>query len=69
ITNLVKLPLHILVWETITLESLLINLKVLPGIFLRLFTGVRLVKIIRERFYRKMILILTAIGAVLILLR
>jgi len=69
ITNLVKLPLHIFVWETISWESLLINLKLLPGIFLGLFTGVRLVKIIREAFYRKMILILTAIGAALILLR
>lgn len=69
ITNLVKLPLHIFVWETISVESLLINLKLLPGIFLGLFTGIRLVKLIRESFYRKMILILTAIGAVLILLR
>ena len=69
ITNLVKLPLHIFVWETISWESLLINLKLLPGILLGLYTGVRLVKIIREGFYRKMILVLTAIGAVLILLR
>ena len=69
ITNLVKLPLHIFVWETISPESLMINLKLLPGILLGLFTGVRLVKIIREGFYRKMILILTAMGAVLILLR
>lgn len=69
ITNLVKLPLHIWVWETISWESLMVNLKLLPGIFLGLYTGVRLVKIIREGFYRKMILILTAVGAVLILLR
>ncbi|MBT8322411.1 MAG: sulfite exporter TauE/SafE family protein, partial [Eudoraea sp.] len=69
ITNLVKLPLHIFVWETISWESLLINLKLLPGIFLGLYTGVRVVKIIRDRFYRKMILVLTAVGALLILLR
>ncbi len=69
ITNLVKLPLHIFVWETISWESLLINLKLLPGIFLGLYTGVRVVKIIRDQFYRKMILVLTAIGALLILLR
>lgn len=69
ITNLFKLPLHIFIWETITWESLQINLKLLPGIFLGLFTGIRLVKLIRENFYRKMILALTAIGALLILLR
>lgn len=67
--NLFKLPFHIFVWETISLETLAINLKLLPGIFIGLFVGVKLVRIIREGFYRKMILILTAIGALLILLR
>ena len=69
ITNLVKLPFHVFVWETISLNSLLINLKLLPGLVLGLYTGVRLVKIIREGFYRRLILLLTAFGAVLILFR
>lgn len=69
ITNLVKLPFHLFVWETIRPETLLINLKLLPGIFLGLYTGIRLVKIIREKFYRRLILVLTAIGAILILFR
>ncbi len=69
IINLFKLPLHIFVWETITVETLMINLKVLPGILMGLFVGVILVKIIHDAFYRKMILILTAIGALLILFR
>ena len=69
ITNLVKLPFHVLVWETITPASLLINLKLLPCMAIGLFTGVKLVKIIREGFYRKLILGLTAVGAILILFR
>lgn len=69
ITNLIKLPFHVFVWETITPSSLLINLKLLPFMVLGLFTGVRLVKIIKEGFYRKLILGLTALGAVLILFR
>lgn len=69
ITNLIKIPFHLFVWNTITTETLLINLKLLPGIILGLYTGVRLVKIIREGFYRKLILALTGIGAVLILFR
>ena len=69
ITNLIKLPFHVLVWETITPSSLLINLKLLPVMALGLFTGVRLVKIIKEGFYRKLILGLTAFGALLILIR
>ena len=69
IINLFKLPFHIWSWGTITPETLLIDLKLLPGILIGLFVGVRLVKIIKEDFYRKMILLLTAVGAVLILFR
>ncbi|MCM4165479.1 MULTISPECIES: sulfite exporter TauE/SafE family protein [unclassified Arenibacter] len=69
IVNIFKLPFHIFIWKTITPETLLINLKLVPGIILGIIVGVRLVKIIKEQFYRKMILVLTAIGAFLILFR
>ncbi|MBO0591115.1 sulfite exporter TauE/SafE family protein [Cellulophaga sp. E16_2] len=69
IVNVFKLPFHIFVWETITPDTLWINLKLVPGILIGLLIGVRLVKIIKDEFYRKMILILTAIGALLILIR
>jgi len=69
IVNLFKLPFHIFSWETITQETLLINLKLVPGIIAGLFVGVRLVKIIKETFYRKMILALTALGALIILFK
>jgi len=67
--NLFKLPFHIFVWETITLDTLIVNAKLLPGVALGLFLGVRLVKIIRDQFSRKMILILTALGALILLFR
>ncbi len=69
IINLFKLPFHIWSWGTVTPETLLINLKLAPAIFLGLFIGVRLVKIIKEDFYRKMILVLTAFGAIMILVK
>lgn len=69
IINLIKLPFHFFVWETITPETLMVNLKLLPGILLGLFIGIRLVKIIKDDFYRKMILVLTAIGAIVIMFR
>tara|TARA_R110002051_G_scaffold105833_4_gene178909 strand:+ start:2199 stop:2831 length:633 start_codon:yes stop_codon:yes gene_type:complete len=69
IVNVFKLPFHIFVWHTITPETLLINLKLVPGILIGLFLGVRLVKLIKDDIYRKMILVLTAIGALLILIR
>lgn len=67
--NLFKLPFHIFSWETITIETLIINLRVLPVQVLGLIAGVAMVKKISDGFYRKLILILTALGAVLILLR
>lgn len=69
ITNLFKLPFHLFVWETISLETLAINLKLIPAILLGLFTGVRLVKLINEKQYRIFILVVTAIGAIAILFR
>ncbi len=69
ITNLFKLPFHIFVWKTISTESLLINLKLLPAIFVGLVLGVFLVKKINEKNYKRFILIVTAIGAVAILFR
>lgn len=69
ITNVFKLPFHIFVWKTISAESLLINLKLLPAIFVGLFLGVFLVKKINEKNYKRFILIVTAIGAVAILFR
>ncbi|WP_108422373.1 sulfite exporter TauE/SafE family protein [Flagellimonas amoyensis] len=69
ITNLFKLPFHIFVWNTISAESLLINLKLLPAIFAGLVLGVVLVKKINEKNYKRFILVVTAIGAVAILFR
>ena len=67
--NLFKAPLHIFVWGTITWETLMVNLYLIPGIILGLLVGVRLVQKLRDASYRKLILFLTAIGAILIFLR
>ncbi|MEM8846366.1 MAG: sulfite exporter TauE/SafE family protein [Bacteroidota bacterium] len=69
ITNLFKLPFHIWVWETISYETLLIDLKLLPSIVAGLFLGVVLLKKINDKNYKKFILLMTAIGAVAILFR
>ncbi|WP_430909177.1 sulfite exporter TauE/SafE family protein [Maribacter sp. 2-571] len=69
IVNVLKLPLHIYVWKTITLETFLFDLKLIPGIVLGIFLGVKLVTRIKDDFYRKMILILTALGALVIFFR
>lgn len=69
ITNFFKLPFHIWVWKTITPETVVINLKLLPAILVGLAVGVRIVRRINEKQYRRFILVVTAIGAIAILLR
>ncbi|WP_240751493.1 sulfite exporter TauE/SafE family protein [Flagellimonas onchidii] len=69
ITNALKLPFHIFVWKTISTETLLIDLKLLPAVILGLSTGVFILKKINERNYKKFILVVTAIGAVAMLFK
>jgi uncharacterized membrane protein YfcA len=69
IINLFKLPFHIWVWETVSLETLAINLRLLPILAIGLLVGLQIVKKIKDKIFRKLILILTALGALLILIR
>lgn len=69
LVNLFKLPFHIYVWETVTWSTMTLNLWLVPGILAGLWAGVNLVKIIQDHHYRHLILILTAIGALLIFFR
>ncbi len=69
ITNLIKLPFHIWSWKTIHLHSLSIDLVLLLPLLIGLWSGVKLVKVIRQQQFRWIIMILTAIGALLILFR
>ena len=69
IINLFKVPFHVWSWGTIDRESLLIDLKLFPMTIIGFFIGVKIVNRIQDQFYRHMILILTAIGALLIFFR
>lgn len=67
IINIIKLPFHFFVWETISKETIVLNLKLLPAILIGFVVGIKIIKLIKEAFFRKMILVLTALGAILIL--
>ena len=67
IINVFKLPFHVFVWETVQLESLKISLLLAPFVALGLYVGVKLVREIKENAYRKLILLFTAIGALVII--
>lgn len=69
IINVFKVPFHIYVWETITVESFAINSILIPSIALGFFVGVQIVKKMTNANYRKFILVVTAIGGLVLFFR
>jgi len=69
IVNLFKVPIHIFFWGTLTWETFKINLMLLPAIILGFIVGVQGISYIKDDHYRKLILVMTAIGAILILMK
>ncbi len=69
IINVFKLPFHIFVWETVTVRSFMVDLFLIPAIVIGFFVGFALVKLINNDMYRKFILVVTAAGAIMILLK
>jgi uncharacterized membrane protein YfcA len=68
-TNLFKVPLHIFSWETLNERSILYSIQLVPFVLFVLFFGFVLVKRIKNDSYRKLILLFTALGGVLLLFR
>ncbi len=66
LTNIIKLPFHIWSWKTINIQSLYVDLILLPSLLLGLWVGIRLVRAIHQQQFRLAIIIFTAIGALFI---
>lgn len=69
IINLFKIPFHIFIWDTITLQTFVLDLLLLPAIAAGAFLGILIVKYIPERAYRIFILVTTAISAILLIIK
>lgn len=66
VINLFKLPFQVIYWKNITLQSLKIDLLLLPALVLGFAIGIRMVKKIKDDDYRKVVIVLTLIGAMFI---
>ncbi len=66
VLNLIKVPIHVFYWKSITWETFQLNLVCLPVLLGGAFIGKGLVKLIPEKAYRNFILIVTFISAVLL---
>ena len=69
IINIFKLPFHFFVWKTVSVETLVLNSVLVPALLLGFFVGVSLVRLISNLHYRRFILAVTAIGALILLFR
>jgi uncharacterized protein len=67
LVNLFKVPLHIFVWRTITLQTLMIDLLLVPVILLGVYLGIRLVRLIPETPYRILVIVSSAVSALALL--
>ncbi|NGF55788.1 sulfite exporter TauE/SafE family protein [Parapedobacter sp. SGR-10] len=65
ILNYVKIPLQIFVWHNVTWAGLLLNLMAIPFIILGGITGIKLLKKLPERRFKRIIQILVIISSVL----
>jgi len=69
VINLFKLPFQVLVWKNINATSLKIDLLLLPALVLGFWAGIMIVNRIKDDNYRKVVIILTLIGAIGIFLK
>lgn len=67
IINLFKLPFHIFIWKTVTIDTLALNSVLIPAVIIGFFSGTYIVKLISNVNYRRFILIVTAIGGIIMM--
>jgi len=69
VINLFKLPFQVFYWKNITATSLQTDLYLLPALLIGFFAGLKMVALIKDDGYRKVILVLTLAGAIVIFLK
>lgn len=68
VVNLLKVPLQAFVWDNITMDSFLLNLTMLPAIGVGALIGIRIVKLLPEKVFRRFIQIVTVISVLMMIL-
>jgi uncharacterized protein len=69
VINLFKLPFQVLYWKNITQHSLLTDLVLVPALLLGFWTGIYIVAAIKDEGYRRIVIGLTLLGALVILVK
>ena len=69
VINWFKLPFQIIYWKNINIASLQMDVCLLPALLIGFFAGLKIVAKIKDDGYRKVILVLTLAGAIVIFLK
>ena len=67
VVNLLKIPLQAFVWNNITWDSLSLNLLLLPVIGIGAVIGIRIVKMLPEKTFRRFIQVVTILSVILMI--
>ena len=67
--NLFKLPFQIFYWKNITTSTLKIDLLLIPALGAGFWLGLKIVSRFNDTQFRKLIIVLTLIGSLLMLMR
>lgn len=68
ILNYIKIPLQSLVWHNLTWPGILLNLMALPFILFGGLLGIKLVKVLPEASFKRLIMILVVVSCLFMLL-
>ena len=69
VINLFKFPFQVWYWKNITIVSLQTDLLLLPALVLGFWAGLEIVARIKDDNYRKVVIVLTLIGAIFIFMK
>jgi uncharacterized protein len=69
VINLFKLPFQVIYWKNITTATLQTDLWLLPALIAGFWAGLKIVERIKDDSYRKVVIVLTFLGAVVIFFR
>ncbi|MCC6289788.1 MAG: sulfite exporter TauE/SafE family protein [Chitinophagaceae bacterium] len=67
--NYFKLPFQVFFWKNITAATLKTDILLLPSLLVGFLLGIKIVAVIKDDNYRKVIIVLTFIGALFIFLK
>ncbi len=69
VINYFKLPFQIIYWKNITLSTLKTDMLLIPALLVGFWAGIKIVSKIKDASYRKVVMVLTLAGAVVIFLK